>query len=83
LGGNFAVVQTGDEIALDVEARKLDLLVSEDELATRKASWKKPSSPMERGYVSLYVKTVEQANLGADLDFLKGNSGSEVPKDSH
>lgn len=82
-GGNFAVVQTGDEIELDVEARKLNLLVSDEELTKRKANWKKPASPTERGYVSLYVKTVEQANLGADLDFLKGNSGSEVTKDSH
>ncbi|WP_339717226.1 IlvD/Edd family dehydratase [Cyclobacterium amurskyense] len=82
-GGNFAVVQTGDEIELDVEARKLNLLVSDEELTKRKAAWKKPASPTERGYVSLYVKTVEQANLGADLDFLKGNSGSEVTKDSH
>ncbi|MBR9774118.1 MAG: dihydroxy-acid dehydratase [Cytophagales bacterium] len=82
-GGNFAVVQTGDEIELDVEARKLNLLVSDEELAKRKTAWKKPVSPTERGYVSLYVKTVEQANLGADLDFLKGNSGSEVTKDSH
>ncbi|MBD3630740.1 dihydroxy-acid dehydratase, partial [Cyclobacterium sp.] len=82
-GGNFAVVQTGDMISLDVEGRKLDLLVSDEELAKRKAAWKKPPLPTERGYVSLYVKHVEQANLGADLDFLKGNSGSEVTKDSH
>ncbi|NHE59303.1 IlvD/Edd family dehydratase [Cyclobacterium plantarum] len=82
-GGNFAVVQTGDMISLDVEGRKLDLLVSDEELAKRKAAWKKPTLPTERGYVSLYVKHVEQANLGADLDFLKGNSGSEVTKDSH
>lgn len=82
-GGNFAVVQTGDRIALDVEGRRLDLLVSDEELTKRKAAWKKPALPTERGYVSLYVKHVEQANLGADLDFLKGNSGSEVTKDSH
>jgi len=82
-GGNFAVVQTGDLIALDVAGRKLDLLVSDEELTKRKAAWKKPALPAERGYVSLYVKHVEQANLGADLDFLKGSSGSEVTKDSH
>ncbi|MFC4870451.1 IlvD/Edd family dehydratase [Negadavirga shengliensis] len=82
-GGNFAVVRTGDLIELDVKARKLNLLVSEEELAKRKAAWKKPEVPTERGYVSLYIKHVEQANLGADLDFLKGGSGSEVTKDSH
>ena len=37
----------------------------------------------ERGYVSLYIKHVEQSHLGADLDFLKGASGSEVVRDSH
>ncbi len=82
-GGNFAVVQTGDLIELDVEQRKLNLLVSEEELGKRKAAWQKPAAMTDRGYVSLYVKHVEQANLGADLDFLKGNSGSEVTKDSH
>lgn len=82
-GGNFAVVQNGDQIELDVKDRKLNLLVSDEELQRRKAAWKKPAPMTERGYVSLYVKHVEQANLGADLDFLKGNSGSEVTKDSH
>ncbi|MEX0884526.1 MAG: dihydroxy-acid dehydratase, partial [Cyclobacteriaceae bacterium] len=82
-GGNFAVVKTGDLIELDVPARKLNLLVSDEELSKRKANWKRPKSITERGYVSLYIKHVEQANLGADLDFLKGSSGSEVSKDSH
>ncbi|MEX2514028.1 MAG: IlvD/Edd family dehydratase [Cyclobacteriaceae bacterium] len=82
-GGNFAVVKTGDLIELDVPARKLNLLVSDEELSKRKANWSRPQSITERGYVSLYIKHVEQANLGADLDFLKGSSGSEVTKDSH
>ncbi len=82
-GGNFALVQTGDMIELDVPQRKLNLLVSDEELEKRKALWKRPESITERGYVSLYLKHVEQANLGADLDFLKGGSGSEVSKDSH
>jgi L-arabonate dehydrase len=58
-------------------------LVSDEELERRKASWKRPVPLVERGYVGLYIKHVEQANLGADLDFLKGSSGSEVSKDSH
>ncbi|WP_158860778.1 IlvD/Edd family dehydratase [Lunatibacter salilacus] len=82
-GGNFAVVQTGDMIELDVQARKLNVLVSDEELDRRKAAWKRPAPLVERGYVGLYIKHVEQANLGADLDFLKGSSGSEVSKDSH
>jgi L-arabonate dehydrase len=82
-GGNFAVVKTGDKITLDVPNRKLDLLVSDKELSERKKAWKRPEPISDRGYVGLYVKHVEQANLGADLDFLKGSSGSEVSKDSH
>jgi L-arabonate dehydrase len=82
-GGNFAVVQTGDIIELDVLGRKLNVLVSDEELNARKESWKKPAPITDRGYVGLYVRHVEQANYGADLDFLKGSSGSEVSKDSH
>ena len=83
LGGNFAVVQTGDLIHLDVEKRTLTLDVSEKDLAARKKSWKAPPSPVNRGYVHLHMKHVEQADLGADFDFLKGKSGSEVTRDSH
>ena len=82
-GGNFAVVQTGDLIELDVEKRLLQLHVSETELAQRKANWK-PLAPLsDRGFVGMYIQTVEQADKGADLNFLKGGSGSEVTRDSH
>jgi len=82
-GGNFAVVQTGDLIELDVENRTLKLFVSDEELAKRKAAWKPLNPAADRGYVSLYIKHVEQADKGADLDFLKGGSGSTVTRDSH
>ena len=82
-GGNFAVVQTGDLIELDVENRTLKLFVSDEELAKRKAEWKPLIPAADRGYVSLYIKHVEQADKGADLDFLKGGSGSTVTRDSH
>lgn len=84
LGGNFAVVEQGDEITLDVPNRTLTLHVSEEELARRKKEWK-PSRVKfeERGYVHLYQKHVQQAHLGADMDFLRGSSGSEVTRDSH
>ena len=49
----------------------------------RKQQWKPATVITERGYVSLYIKHVEQSHLGADLDFLKGASGSEVLRDSH
>jgi L-arabonate dehydrase len=83
IGGNLALVQNGDIIELDVEKKRLHLEVSDEELAKRRQQWKKPEVPMERGYVNLYVKHVQQADRGADLDFLVGKSGSAVSRDSH
>jgi L-arabonate dehydrase len=82
-GGNFAVVRSGDIIELDIPNRVLNVKVSAEELGVRKQQWQAPAPLADRGYVSLYIKHVEQANLGADFDFLKGMSGSEVSKDSH
>lgn len=82
-GGNFAVVQTGDVIDLDVAARKLNVRLSEEELEKRKKDWRPALPKVDRGYVYSYIRQVEQANLGADLDFLKGMSGSKVSRDSH
>jgi dihydroxy-acid dehydratase len=81
-GGPLALVQTGDMIELDVEARRLHLEVSDDELARRRAAWQAPEAPA-RGYYKLYVEHVLQADQGADLDFLVGSSGAPVPRDSH
>jgi L-arabonate dehydrase len=83
VGGNFAVVRTGDLITLDVPNRSITLHVSDEELAARRAAWKPNVIFSRRGYVRLYQNHVEQAHLGADLDFLKGSSGSEVARDSH
>ena len=82
-GGTFSVVQTGDTITLNVAERSLHLHVPDAELEHRKKSWQAPAPVAERGYVGLYIQHVEQAHLGADMDFLKGASGSEVSKDSH
>ena len=83
IGGNLALVQNGDIIELDVAQKRLHLEVSDEELNKRRAQWQKPELPMPRGYVNLYVKHVQQADRGADLDFLVGKSGSEVSRDSH
>jgi dihydroxy-acid dehydratase len=83
VGGNLALVQNGDMIELDVEQRKLHLDVSEEELAIRRAAWKAPAPAATRGYVSMYIKHVQGADKGADLDFLQGSSGSVVTRDSH
>jgi dihydroxy-acid dehydratase len=83
LGGNFAVIRSGDTITLDVPNRTLTLNVSDEELAKRRKEWKPRHKIYDRGYVSLYQKQVEQAHLGADMVYLKGGSGSEVTRDSH
>ncbi len=81
-GGPLALVKTGDVIELDVPARKLHLDVSDAELAKRRAEWVAPEPP-KRGYYKLYVEHVQQADKGADLDFLVGGSGTTVTRDSH
>jgi L-arabonate dehydrase len=81
-GGPLALVRTGDVIELDVPARKLHLDVSDEELAKRRKAWVPPEPP-KRGYYKLYVEHVQQADKGADLDFLVGGSGTTVTRDSH
>jgi len=83
LGSTLAIVQNGDEITLDVFNKTLHLHVADEKIAARKALLVSFKMASERGYVSLYQNTVEQAHLGADLNFLKGGSGSIVTKDSH
>jgi len=81
-GGPLALVRDGDEIELDVAQRRLQLQVSDEELARRRAAWT-PAPPPPRGWYRLYVDHVQQAHLGADLDFLVGASGAPIPRDSH
>lgn len=83
IGGTLALVKNGDYIELDVANRRIHLDVSDEELAIRRQRWNKLEPVMDRGYVSLYVKNVQQADKGADFDFLTGGSGSEVTRDSH
>jgi dihydroxy-acid dehydratase len=82
-GGALALVENGDMIELDVEKRRLVLLVAEDVLLKRRKNWKLPPPPLERGYWKLYFDHVLQASEGADLDFLVGKSGAFVPRDNH
>jgi L-arabonate dehydrase len=82
-GGALALVQNGDMIELDVSQRKLELLISQEVLSQRRAKWKAPAAPLERGYWKLYFDHVLQADQGADLDFLVGKSGAFVPRDNH
>jgi len=83
VGGNFAVIQTGDVITLDVPNRSLTVDLSDAELKKRKEKFKPMPPIAARGYVNLYVNHVQQAHLGADMDFLVGGSGDKVSRDSH
>lgn len=83
IGGVLGLVQTGDLIELDVPNRKLHLAVPDEELEKRRSEWKSPAAVSDRGYVNLYTRTVQQAHLGADLDFLAGKSGDQVKRDAH
>jgi len=82
-GGPLALVENGDMIELDVQARRLHLDVSDDELERRRAAWQPDSAAEARGYAHLYVEHVNQADAGCDLDFLVGSSGAPVPRESH
>jgi dihydroxy-acid dehydratase len=82
-GGTLALVQNGDMIELDVENRRLHLDVGDEELDRRRKAWSAPQPMATRGYVKFYIDHVQQANLGADLDLLRGGSGSEVTRDLH
>ena len=83
IGGPLAFVQNGDMIELNVPNRTLNLLISDEEMARRKAEFKPVQLPYERGYVNLFLDKVNQAHDGVDFDFLQGSSGSEVKRDSH
>ncbi|MDQ4140313.1 MAG: dihydroxy-acid dehydratase [Bacteroidota bacterium] len=83
IGGTLAVVQNGDFIELDVPNRRLHLDISDEELQRRKQKWQRPEPVADRGYVNMYIKHVQQADKGADMDFLVGGSGDKVSRDSH
>ncbi len=74
VGGPLALVRTGDRIRLSVKEKRIELLVSEEELARRRAEWRPPTPPLEarRGYDWLYAAHVLQADEGCDFAFLKG-----------
>jgi dihydroxy-acid dehydratase len=84
-GGPLALIQTGDIVVLDVPGRSLSMEVTPEELADRRANLQTDGSYADysRGWQKLYIEHVEQADRGADLDFLVGGSGSHVPRESH
>jgi dihydroxy-acid dehydratase len=85
LGGPLAKLQNGDVIELNVPARTLNVKLSDAELEARTPSvaMNEALASPARGWERLYIEHVEQAHLGADLDFLRGASGSKTPRESH
>ena len=79
VGGPLALVKTGDEIVLDVPNRRLDMLVSDAELAKRKAAWVRPPERFARGYGVIFQKHVTQADQGCDFDFLQAGPATAEP----
>ncbi|CFR25982.1 IlvD/Edd family dehydratase [Yersinia kristensenii] len=83
VGGPLALVKTGDIIELNTHEKALILHVGVQELEARRAEWVADLPDVNRGYASLYINTVQQAHLGADLDFLVGNSGDHIEREPH
>jgi len=79
IGGPLALLQTGDMIAMDIDARTLNMEVSDEELARRRAAWQPPARTYERGYTRLYIDHATQAHQGCDFDFLMGNAPTPEP----
>jgi dihydroxy-acid dehydratase len=80
VGGPLALVRDGDRIELDVPARKLELLVDDAELERRRAAWKPQKPHFHRGFGTLYLKHVTQADKGCDFDFLEGGAATPEPE---
>ena len=76
IGGPLAAVRTGDEIALDVAARRIDLRVPAEEIEHRLAAFRPAPPHYDRGYGRLFLEHVTQANLGCDFDFLGAVKGA-------
>jgi dihydroxyacid dehydratase/phosphogluconate dehydratase len=80
VGGPLAFVQTGDEIEIDVAARRIHLHVSDEELARRRAAWKQPAPHYVRGYGAMFSTHIGQADEGCDFDFLAGKGQIAEPE---
>ena len=77
MGGPLAAVRNGDSIRLDVKNRTLDLLVPKEELCRRMEAWSRPVRKYRRGYYTMFLDHIQQADKGCDFDFLVGRAGEE------
>jgi dihydroxy-acid dehydratase len=79
VGGPLALLQTGDIVEMDVDARRIHMQVLDAELARRRAAWVAPVQPCGRGFTQLYQRHVTQAHEGCDFDFLQGTAPTPEP----
>ncbi|MET0963282.1 MAG: dihydroxy-acid dehydratase, partial [Noviherbaspirillum sp.] len=80
IGGPLALVQTGDLITVDIDARSIHLAVDDEELARRRAAWTPAPMRFERGYGWMFSRHIGQADEGCDFDFLRTDFGAAVPE---
>jgi dihydroxy-acid dehydratase len=80
VGGPLAFVKTGDEIEIDVEARRIHLHVPDEELTLRRLAWTPPAPRYQRGFGAMYSEHVGQADEGCDFDFLQGTAAVPEPE---
>jgi dihydroxy-acid dehydratase len=80
VGGPLAFVKTGDEIEIDVDARRIHLHVGDDELGRRRAAWQPPPPRYARGYGAMFSAHIGQADEGCDFDFLAGTAPTAEPE---
>jgi dihydroxy-acid dehydratase len=78
VGGPLALLRTGDIVSIDVDARSINMDVSDAELARRRAEWTPPEARFERGYGWVFTKHIQQADKGCDFDFLRTDFGAPV-----
>ncbi|MCA0869421.1 dihydroxy-acid dehydratase [Seohaeicola saemankumensis] len=80
VGGPLALVRTGDRIRVDVPARRIEMLVSDEELARRRANWQPPPPRHARGYGAIFANHITQADQGCDFDILETRPGADTPE---
>ena len=80
VGGPLALLREGDLIRLDVATRRIDMVVSDEELQKRKAQWRAAEGVYPRGYGRLFLEHITQAHEGCDFDFLEGTAKTPEPE---
>ncbi len=80
VGGPLALIEDGDIIALNIPNRTLEVKITDDEMARRRAAWTRPEPRYERGYGWMFARHIQQADKGCDFDFLTTGFGAPVPE---